>query len=449
MDQTKILEEQLVPPSQIKPNLSQTRFEYLARENQDIAGLYNLAVALGSNLNLVEMIWTLYKEASRLLNTTNFAIAIYDPPADQLNFELIFNRGQRIKPRSIKLASNRGLAGRVLREQAPLLIRDLQAAGLTDSSQAQPDKQIRSWLGAPILNPRLPQPQAQGIVAIWSYEPNVFTERDLWLLSAISTQAAIALRNVRLYETILDERDRIVEVEKQARQALARDLHDGPTQLVSAIMLHLDLLKLVLEKEPHNLLAEISATQTLAQHAIEQIRKLLFELRPLPLEMQGLAAALQVFLEHRQKDVIGMTNLTFSVKGDKPGDEISRQEEKIESAIFAIVQEAVNNALKHAQARNINVELGETDMIIYARVEDDGQGFEVDKVMRNYEQRGSLGMINLHERAELIGGELNLISTPGEGTKLNLKVPKSETARKKTRAGTGPLSPLFKLMTEK
>jgi len=448
MDQPEILKEHLVPPSQIKPNLSQTRLEYLVRENQDIAGLYNLAVALGSNLNLVEMIWTLYKEASRLLNTTNFAIAIYDPQTDQLNFELIFNRGQRIKPRSIKLASNRGLAGRVLKEQAPLLVRDLLAVGLPDSSQPQPDKQIRSWLGAPILNPRLPQPQAQGIIAIWSYEPNVFTERDLWLLSAISTQAAIALRNVHLYETILDERDRIVEVEKQARQALARDLHDGPTQLVSAIMLHLDLLKLVLQKEPHNLLAEISATQTLAQHAVEQIRKMLFELRPLPLEMQGLAAALQVFLEHRQKDVLGMTNLTFSVKRDKPGDEISRQEEKVESAIFAIVQEAVNNALKHAKAKNISVELGETDMVIYAQVEDDGRGFEIDKVMRNYEQRGSLGMINLRERAELIGGELSLISTPGRGTQLNLKVPKLETARKKKRAGTGPLSPLFKLMTE-
>jgi signal transduction histidine kinase len=435
-----------VPPNQANL-LNRATLERLTREIKDIMGLYNLATAAGSSLNLVEMSWILYKESSRLLDTANFAIAIYDAQTDQLNFELVFNRGQRVKPRSVKLANNRGLAGRVLNQQAPLLVPDLLADKPGALHQIPPDKQIRSWLGVPILNPRFSQ-KAEGVIATWSYEPNAFTDYDLWLLSAIGLQAAIALRNVRLYEDMLAERDRVVEVEKQARQGLARDLHDGPTQLVSAIMLHLELCQLILKKEPEKLLEEITATQALAQQAVEQIRTMLFELRPLTLEMQGLAAALQVFLEQRQKDIAGPTQLTFRVKTDNSDDEISRQDDKVEAAMFAIVQEAVNNALKHAQAEHIVVELGETAKTIYAIVQDDGQGFDLKRVLRHYEQRGSMGMINLRERAELIGGELILNSAPDQGTQVAIHVPKAEKERRRKRGATGPLLPLFKLMLE-
>jgi signal transduction histidine kinase len=445
---TEPLKDKVISSRRGKSGSNRLDFERLTREIKDVVGLYNLAVAVGSCLNLEEVIWTLYKESSHLIDTTNFTIAIYEAETDQLSFELVFSQGRRFKPRLVKLNHNQGLIWRVLDSQAPLLEQDLWANSSIEPDQVEPEQHIRSWLGTPILNPTLPQARALGVMAMWSDEPGAFTERDLWLLSAIATQAAIALRNVRLYESLLAERDRVVEAEKQARQALARDLHDGPTQLVSAIMMHLELCKLILEQNPAQLPEELAATQHLARQAVDNIRTLLFELRPLALEMQGLAAALQVFLDYRQKEIHGATRLSLAIKTDNSDEEVTRQEEKVEAAIFAIVQEAVNNALKHAEARQVEVELGETATTIYAIVRDDGRGFEIDQVMRHYERRGSLGMINLRERAELIGGELSLHSVLGKGTQVAISVPKSEAERKKKRGATGPLSPLFRVMLE-
>lgn len=179
----------------------------------------------------------------------------------------------------------------------------------------------------------------------------------------------------------------------------------------------------------------------LADRATHQMRTLLFELRPLVLETQGLGAALQVFMDRRQKDIAGETpKLTLKIETNNPGGDISRQDGKVETTIFAIVQETVNNAVKHAQAQNIVVQLTETATAIYTVIKDDGVGFDVDQVMNNYEQRGSLGMINLKERTELIGGELSIRSAPGQGTRITIQVPKEHSERLKKRNTTGQLS---------
>ena len=171
------------------------------------------------------------------------------------------------------------------------------------------------------------------------------------------------------------------------------------------------------------------------------MRTVLFELRPLVLETQGLGAALQVFMDRRQKDIPEQsTKLTLKIETDNPSGDISRQDDKVEATIFAIVQETVNNAIKHAQAENIIVELKETPKAVYTVIKDDGKGFNVNEVMSNYEQRGSLGMVNLQERTQLIGGELTIKSIPDKGTRITIYVPKEKEERMKKRSTTGQLS---------
>jgi signal transduction histidine kinase len=171
----------------------------------------------------------------------------------------------------------------------------------------------------------------------------------------------------------------------------------------------------------------------LASRASHQMRTLLFELRPLVLETQGLGAALQIFLERRQKDIAESqkTGLSLKIETDQPGGDISRQDGKVEATIFAIVQETVNNAIKHAKADNIAVTLKETADGVYTQIDDDGVGFDLEGVMRNYEARGSLGMINLRERAESIGGEFIMESSPGQGTHISIYVPKEQNEKEK------------------
>lgn len=236
--------------------------------------------------------------------------------------------------------------------------------------------------------------------------------------------AAIAIENAHLHESVLAERDRIIEAEERVRKELARDLHDGPAQLVSGIIMRLDFCQKLLEENPSLLAEQIICMQELADEAIHQMRTMLFELRPLALETRGLRAALRVFLERRQEEV-KTTKLMFEVETYQPSGDISRQEAKVEATIFAIVHEAVNNALRHAQADRVVVQLKETPTAIHIIVVDDGEGFNVDKVMPGYEQRGSLGMVTMRERTELIGGELTIESVPGQGTRITIYVPAS------------------------
>jgi signal transduction histidine kinase len=598
-------------------------FERLARETKEITSLYNLAVTVGSTLNLNQIIWRLYKESSSLIDTSNFALAFYDKNINALNFNLLVNQGKPVKPFSFKIANNQGLLAHLLTRQAPLLIQDLtRINGRAEIEEVYPTKELRAWLGAPIFNPALPDHGVQGIITLWSDKPNAFTEHDSWLLSAIGTQAANAIRNAQLYEAgqrrvremnlvhemsqrratemallndiarklsstlqfkevltrategvnkllkvevgflfltdaltgdlmfqrawgekakdlkpfriprgkdiagrvaltskplllreadlkkhrlneleqqlnlpvrnllcvplisheqvigvlqvinnqegdftqnhlellssiasyaaiaienarlhqnVLDKRDLVIRAEEEARKDLARDLHDGPTQLISSVMMRLDFCKMLLEKEPAKLPGEIATTQKLAEQAIHEIRTLLFEMRPLILEAQGLGEALKIFMERRRKDVEGKTRLTLEIKSSNANGDISRQDTKVEAAIFAIVQEAVNNALKHAEAQNIAVQVKETATAIYVIIKDDGKGFDMDQVMSNYQERESWGVANIRERTQLIGAELTMKSIPGEGTHITVYVPKAIEERLKKR-GTGPLS---------
>jgi signal transduction histidine kinase len=150
---------------------------------------------------------------------------------------------------------------------------------------------------------------------------------------------------------------------------------------------------------------------------------MLFTLRPLVLESQGLVAALQAIAE-KTKETYGQEVLVKVDESILPELEMGKQ-----GVIFYIAEEAVNNARKHAQAPHIWIRLRalETEIVLLEIV-DDGLGFDVDAVNRAYDKRGSLGMVNLRERTELISGLLHIDSAPGKGTKVQVFIPLTDDA---------------------
>jgi signal transduction histidine kinase len=204
-------------------------------------------------------------------------------------------------------------------------------------------------------------------------------------------------------------------------------------------MMSLDFSKKAWEKDRSLIPNELEEMSQLAARASHQMRTMLFELRPLVLETSGLQPAVETFLERRQKDIGITPKLTIEVDAYTPSGRISRTDKKIEATVFAIVQETVNNAIKHAKAQNIIVTLKEDKQGFYTTIADDGTGFNLNAVMSDYEQRGSLGMVNLQERTEVIGGELNIKSALGQGSQFMLYVPKEQQERAKRRVVTGPL----------
>ena len=144
---------------------------------------------------------------------------------------------------------------------------------------------------------------------------------------------------------------------------------------------------------------------------------MLFTLRPLILETQGLQAALEQYVSK----VAETDDTPIHLEATPDVDQLLDQ--NAQGVSFYIIEEAIGNARKHAKPANIWVRLYISDSQFVAEIEDDGCGFDVDAVQVRYEQRGSLGMINMHERAELIGGALAIASALGEGTRITLTVP--------------------------
>lgn len=157
---------------------------------------------------------------------------------------------------------------------------------------------------------------------------------------------------------------------------------------------------------------------------------MLFTLRPLILESQGLNAALQAMAEKMRETF--SQNVIINVD-EKILDEMEMGKQGV---IFYIIEEATNNARKHANAPHIWVRLRPYEKeVALLEIEDDGLGFNVEEVNQSYDKRGSLGMVNLRERTELVNGLLNIDSSPGNGTRVQVYIPLSEEAADRLHHG--------------
>ncbi len=269
-----------------------------------------------------------------------------------------------------------------------------------------------------------------GVLLYAHPERDYFTVEHREILDIIAGQAMIAIQNARLYHDLEQEKERMMETQEDARKKLARDLHDGPTQSVAAIAMRVNFARRLIERDSNAAAEELFKIEDLARRTNKEIRHMLFTLRPLVLESRGLSAALESMAE-KMKETFEQNVLLDIDQGIEKEIEMGKQ-----GVIFAIVEEAVNNARKYAQAQHIWVRLKSIqEDIAILEIQDDGVGFDVSKMDFSYESRGSLGMINMRERADLVNGIFHIDSNLGQGTFIQVVIPLSEEATEKLHRG--------------
>jgi len=264
-----------------------------------------------------------------------------------------------------------------------------------------------------------------GVLLFAHPNPEYFTPDRRNLLDIIGRQAVIAIQNARLYQDLVEEKERMVEIHEEARKKLARDLHDGPTQSVAAMAMRLNITRRMLVKDVKGATEEIVKLEELAHRTTKEIRHMLFTLRPLILESQGLLAAVQAMSDKMMETYSQKVTLNIE-------ERVTTQLEMgKQGVIFYIIEEAVNNARKHAAAPVIavNLRLVETGIALLEII-DNGLGFDVKAMSESYDKRAnsSLGMVNLRERSELVNGLLQIDSAVGKGTKVQVYIPLTEDA---------------------
>lgn len=212
----------------------------------------------------------------------------------------------------------------------------------------------------------------------------------------------------RLQEAALSAR--AIAAQEQERVRIARDLHDEVAQALSGIALGLEQI----ESAPHLEAARDEAKQLAGEvtDALRELRRVVEHLRPDQLANIGLTAALERIAEQRRELTPDIT-IVFRSHGDG-----RRLDPDTELAAYRVVQEAVTNAVKHANPNTIEIELTATEDAMIATVRDDGCGFDVEQTPED-----GLGLGGMRERARLVRGDLMIDSTPGRGTEVSLRLP--------------------------
>jgi signal transduction histidine kinase len=262
---------------------------------------------------------------------------------------------------------------------------------------------MRSFLGVPIVAP-------DGVIGAFYLTEKIdgpdFTDEDEELIELLAAHAAIAITNARLYEqtkelSIVAERNR-----------LALDLHDAVSQKLFGLVLSAEAAGTLLEREPAAARDQVAKLRALAQEALDELRSLVFELRPPDLERDGLDGALRKHVDLLQR--VQPREIELVVDGAPPADPERHGE------ILRIAQEALQNSLKHSQAEHVTVRLAAADGGIRLEVEDDGVGFDPESPAARSRR---LGLTSMEERAQRLGAALEIRSNPGAGTTVRLEAP--------------------------
>jgi two-component system NarL family sensor kinase len=243
-----------------------------------------------------------------------------------------------------------------------------------------------------------------------------FTPTDRRILHTLAHQAEIALSNVLLVEALQRRLDEIREGQHQLlrsreeeRARLARDLHDGPVQLLVGLNMQLGLLLSSGDDTP--LFGELRAVRGEVRGLLSDLRQVCAELRPPMLDTLGLGAALRALTEE-WREQHGKT-----VDLDLPPDAVLRSlPGEVAVNLYRVAQEALANAARHATAGRVGFCLAWDDGRLELAIEDDGHGFAVPEALCDLTAAGHFGLVGMQERVDLIGGELAIDSAPGQGT---------------------------------
>ncbi len=380
--------------------------------------VYEMASSLSATLNYERIL-------DAILDISRFGFAELGlRVGESVGVVLLYNREGWLTPVSYRHLVTREDETRRIRGRSGIVDEAISSTQAVIGEAAENDPELREFDSLRRCKSVLCVPlragfETYGAILFASVKRHAYTVEHAELLSLFCNQATIALQNAGLYQSLQEERDKIVYKEEEARHKLARELHDGPTQDVAAIAMRLNFARLLLDRDPRRAREELERIEDLAHRTVKEIRSMLFALRPIVLTSEGLVAALQ----QQARNIKENDGLPVAINTDQYRDCLDLE---VQGAVFNILAEALNNARKHAEASRVWIRLVAEDDLFLAEVIDNGHGFDVEAVEENYEKRGSMGLLNLREQAERLGGNLKIESVPRRGTRITLLIPLSE-----------------------
>jgi signal transduction histidine kinase len=263
-----------------------------------------------------------------------------------------------------------------------------------------------------------------GSMCVGTRAQREFTSATQELLTMIGHQIAVTVENARLYAQVQHKEhmrvqllNKIITAQEEERRRIARELHDDTSQSLTALLYAaeqaLDL------DDPAEVRRLLSAMRQLAVGTLDGVHDLIFDLRPTLLDHLGLLPALRWLAQSRLEP----GGVRVRIEESSPA---VRLPSEVETALFRVVQEAVSNINRHAAARNVHLRFEHDDRSVTLSITDDGIGFDMMELALAPDNGRGLGLLGMQERVQLLGGEVEITSAPGRGTRVSLNVPLPE-----------------------
>jgi len=366
---------------------------------QKLSALYDVMTIAAQPLELSDKLDQSLERVMDAVHAQFGTIHLLDKDADMLH--LIAHRGlpQNLADGLRIMPIDDGLMGWVATQLAPLALADI--ANDERSSIVLRDAGFRSYLGVPMIA----RDRLLGILSGYRQSKRPFSQEDISLLDSVADQIATAIEDARLHH----KNEQLLIVGERNR--LARELHDAVTQTLYSLTLYAETSMRFSQTNQLDQAADyLNQVVETAQQALREMRILLYSLRPAILEQLGLVSALKQRLEAVERRV--------GIAVDYHADGDISMPAHVEEALYQIAQEALNNAVKHAAAKKISLELKQRGNVVDLIISDDGKGFRLPKSSEN----GGLGLISIRERVDSLNGILQIDTMIDGGSRVHVEL---------------------------
>jgi two-component system NarL family sensor kinase len=386
----------------------------LADADSDAQLLHRVIEVLSAGLDLDGIAQRVADLITETTSTDVCFVHLLDPAGDRLQLRGATPPFDRLA-RRIELPLGEGVSGWVAAHCQPVVI--------TDNKRDDPRyRYIPELRGEEFVSmasvPMLTRPGALvGVLNVHTRDRREFTESDVELLGSVAGLMAGAIENASLHSRLTEREEamerfaeQIVLLQETERRRLAGEIHDGISQRIVSLSFHLSAAADAVTSDPASAAEQIARAQELAAGALDETRTAIAGLRPPVLDDLGLAASLESLARSTPLPNVQVDTVTTVLP------------EHVETAVYRIAQEALQNVMKHASAAHVQLRLSVSAGAVLLEVSDDGVGFDPATTTERAGPVG-YGLPGMQQRAELLGGQLTADSTPGHGTIVRLRVP--------------------------
>jgi PAS domain S-box-containing protein len=385
--------------------LNATLERRVASRTRDLTALYEVTATINEFIDLQATLERLLEKTLEIVSSRVGLLHLLDEDGEALRLAVQQGLPPGLAGYLKAQPQENALWDRVMNDNQTLVVPDLlSTAGDQWIDRAAYPTGVPTYIGVPIHA----KGRLLGALSVFGESVQKFSAEDIALLAVIADHIGVALETARLRQRA--EQAAVME----ERQRLARELHDSVTQALYSLTLFAeagqDSIQAADLPQAEHYLSRLGET---AQQALREMRLLIYELRPLMLQQEGLVGALRQRLETVERRARVETQLVVDTPLELSAD--------VEQSLYRIAQEALNNALKHSAATQVTIHVGLEDRILRLEVIDNGQGFDLEA----FRDRTGIGLASMRERAESLGGQLLIDSAPGQGTCVEVLIPLS------------------------